>query len=33
MVNNKFITYTAQIRYVYDQMRITYKTIITNKKL
>ena len=33
MLNNKFITYTTQIRYVYDQMRITYKTIITNKKL
>ena len=33
MLNNKFITYTKQIRYVYDQMRITYKTIITNKKL
>ena len=33
MVNNKFITYTAQIRYVYDQMQITYKSIMTNKKL
>ena len=33
MVNNKFITYASQIRYVYDQMQITYKSIITNKKL